>query len=110
MPLHKDIVNIRRLGTFSIALEYIHSNIVEVANIFKFLEFVPTKCEFNFSTNAYEYTGISYHFKEQPLGCFPPIYTIIIHSFENGENTYSVEYGSSPQNKGVSSKGRSSGS
>ena len=68
--------NNRRFGKFYIKAALVDSG--AVFNIIHQMQFVPTRVEFLYHLNAFEYLGMSYTFDNVPENEIAPVYTVMV--------------------------------
>lgn len=69
-----------RVGKFYITSNFLEtiSSIENISNILSQMKFVPTKVDYLYAEDRFEYIGISPMFNERKLGMYIPEYTIEI--------------------------------
>jgi len=77
--------NSRHVGKFYITSDIIssESGIEYVQKILALMQFVPTRVEFIYHKDVFEYIGLSPLFEDWPLSCEIPEYRIQAQSSEN---------------------------
>ncbi len=69
-----------RIGKFYVASTFLETtkHLDTLGNILATLKFIPTKVEFLYQYDKFEYIGISYMFSECNLGCEIPEYALTV--------------------------------
>jgi len=68
---------------------FTETDFIELLAVFKELDFIPTKVDFLYAENKFEYIGFSPNFEEVPEGCHCPVYNVEVTlqmNPETGEN------------------------
>jgi len=71
-------MNNRNLGRFTIPMDMVEDHPEEVADIFRKLRIVPTRCELMQHSLKFEYYAIGEQFEEVKKGMMIPEYEILV--------------------------------
>jgi len=79
----------RRIGRFEISNQLLFNDKnlddLEIANIFKLLDFIPMRVKSLLYKDVTEYIGISSFFEEVPIALHPPFYEIVLAKEKKGK-------------------------
>lgn len=78
-------MNSRRFGRFTLPDNLVREQPYQVAQMLASIKFLPTRVQYLFHTEQFEYIGISERFDEYESGCEPPEYDICIVESAEGE-------------------------
>ena len=81
-------MNTNKIGKFELEVSYIRESPKIVLKVFQFMEFLPVRAEFIYSSNKIHYEGYSVLFDEVARGFVVPQYGLIL---DNTGNTFSLK-------------------